>query len=116
MDVVLGPVITFIIYKPKKKYLLLDLSIIALFQVAALSYGLHTIFQGRPTFVVFSVDRFETVRTIDIDPASAKKALANGNNLADANWFSPSWIASIPSTNADRQREVMFLAALGSFD
>lgn len=116
VDVILGPVITFIIYKPKKKYLLFDLSIIALFQVVALSYGLHTIFQGRPAFMVFSTDRFETVRIIDIEATSAEKARANGNKLANANWLGPRWVASLPSTDSDRQRVVLFSAALGGPD
>ena len=63
VDLVLGPLMTFIIYKPHKKGLLFDLIIIASFQLSALLYGGHTIFIERPVYIVFNVDRFDAVPT-----------------------------------------------------
>lgn len=42
VDVVLGPLLTFIVFKPGKKSLKFDLTVIALVQAAALGYGLWT--------------------------------------------------------------------------
>ena len=39
VDVTLGPLLTLIIFNPKKKSLRFDLSVIAALQVAALAYG-----------------------------------------------------------------------------
>lgn len=58
VDVVLGPVLTLIVYKQGKKSLRFDLTVIALMQVIALCFGLHTAWQSRPVYLVGAVDRF----------------------------------------------------------
>jgi hypothetical protein len=68
-DVVIGPLITLIIFKPKKRGLKMDLTIIGLVQVAALAYGSHTMFIARPVFTVFAVDRFDVVPANEIRAA-----------------------------------------------
>ncbi len=67
VDLVLGPLLTFIVFKPKKRTLVFDLSVIAAVQIAALVYGTMIVFQERPYFTVWSVDRFEIVASRDID-------------------------------------------------
>jgi hypothetical protein len=69
VDVVIGPLITLIVFKSGKPGLRFDLSVIALLQAAALAYGCYTMFVARPVFITFIVDRFEIVRANDIDPA-----------------------------------------------
>lgn len=64
---VLGPLLTLIIYKPDKPWLKLDLSLIALFQISAFIYGGNIIYQERPAYLVFTIDRFEIVAASDID-------------------------------------------------
>jgi hypothetical protein len=66
VDVVLGPLLTSVVFKSGKKSLKLDLSVIAAVQMAALLYGLHIMWAARPVFVVASVDRFELVYSGDI--------------------------------------------------
>ncbi len=61
VDVVLGPLLTLVVFKSGKKSLKSDLSVIAAVQMAALLYGLHIMWAARPVFVVASVDRFELV-------------------------------------------------------
>lgn len=116
IDVILGPVITLIIYKPGKKHLLLDLCIIVLVQIMALSYGMYTIYQGRPAFVVFSKDRFETVSLADIDLESAKTARNHGNQHANEHWLKPRWVAATPSLDDDRRQEILLASAFGGAD
>ena len=67
VDVVLGPLLTFIVFKPGKPGLKFDLTVIALVQVAALIYGGTIIYQERPYYLVFAVDRFELVPNKDLD-------------------------------------------------
>ena len=116
VDVVMGPIMTFIVYQPKKKSLTFDLSVIALLQIAALGYGLNTIFQGRPAFVVFNQSRFEAVRTIDINAESQEKALVSGNALAHASWLGPQWVAARQSLDLNRANEIMFSSVSGGAD
>lgn len=72
VDVVLGPLLTFIVFKPGKPGLKFDLTIIALVQVAALLYGATIIYQERPYYMVFAVDRFELVARKDLDLSQIK--------------------------------------------
>lgn len=67
VDVVLGPLLTLVLFKKGKKTLVMDLSIIALIQISALIYGTSVIYSERPYYVVLSADRFEMVRQKDID-------------------------------------------------
>lgn len=67
VDLVLGPCLTLIIYKPGKKGLKFDMSAIAVVQLVALIYGGSILYQERPMFLVFSVDRFVLVSADDID-------------------------------------------------
>jgi len=67
VDVVLGPLLTFVLFKKGKSSLVMDLSIVAAIQIAALVYGTGLIYSERPYYVVLSADRFEMVRQKDID-------------------------------------------------
>lgn len=68
VDVVCGPLLTLVLYRPEKTRLALgiDLGLIAVVQLAALGYGLHTLAQARPLAFVFEVDRFRAVSSVDI--------------------------------------------------
>ena len=68
VDLVCGPLLTLLLYRTTKTRLALavDFSLIALLQLAALGYGLHTLAQARPLAQVFEVDRFRLVSYADI--------------------------------------------------
>lgn len=65
--IVVGPVLTLLLFKPGKKGLLLDLVLIGIFQITAIVFGTYTLYEKRPVFLVFSVDRFIVVSKDDID-------------------------------------------------
>ena len=52
IDVILGPLLGLLVYKEGKKTLKFDLSVIILIQIAALCYGVFSIEQGRPAWLV----------------------------------------------------------------
>ncbi|MDR7016002.1 TfpX/TfpZ family type IV pilin accessory protein [Acinetobacter sp. 3657] len=66
IDVIVGPVLGWLVYKEGKKTLIMDLTVIILIQLSALVYGIFTIQQGRPAWIVFNVDQFEVVRNNEI--------------------------------------------------
>lgn len=66
IDVIVGPLLTLLVYKDGKKTLKFDLTVIALLQASALLYGTHAIAQGRPAWIVFYVDRFDLVSVNEI--------------------------------------------------
>jgi len=61
IDLVLGPVLTLMLYKPQKKGLLMDMSLIATFQVVALAYGFYATHQQRTVAVVYADKNFVTL-------------------------------------------------------
>ncbi|MCF6287854.1 MAG: hypothetical protein L3J53_01280 [Proteobacteria bacterium] len=58
IDVIIGPLLTFVVYKKHKSSLKFDLSVIVLLQIAALAYGSYTIYQGRPSLIVMNNGKF----------------------------------------------------------
>jgi hypothetical protein len=68
VDVIMGPVITLIVFDRKKKELRRDLLIVLLLQLSALAYGMHTVFIARPAYMVFAADRFELVYANALTP------------------------------------------------
>ena len=68
VDVILGPLVTLIVFTPgKARHLLVfDLAVIAALQVAALSYGAFVISQARPVYMLFVRDRFEMTAADEI--------------------------------------------------
>lgn len=66
VDLILGPLLTFVVYKKHKKTLRMDLTIIVLIQLSALAYGLYSVYQARPVWIAYVADRFELVRANDI--------------------------------------------------
>ena len=74
VDVVLGPLITLIIFDLRKPRLKWDLATIAVLQIGALAFGAYVMFDARPVYTVFTGDRFETVPANSIDDASRARA------------------------------------------
>jgi len=71
VDVVCGPLLTLVVFNPAKprRELFRDLAWVALIQIAALAYGVHTLSYARPVALVFEVDRFRVVGHGDLDGA-----------------------------------------------
>ncbi len=89
IDLVLGPLLTFVVYKPGKPKLAFDLAMIGLFQISALAYATHTIYEGHPLYITYSVDRFTIITANEIDPNKAvldqfKKSKLAGPSIAFA--------------------------------
>lgn len=65
VDLVLGPALTLILYKPGKPKVMLDLSVIAAIQIGALAYGFYTTHAQRTVAVVFAENSFSTISARD---------------------------------------------------
>jgi hypothetical protein len=78
VNVVVGPALSTVVYKPGKWGLKFDLIAIAVVEVAILSWALAEIHERRPAFAVFAVDRFEAVTRSEVDLTQLEdKELAN---------------------------------------
>jgi hypothetical protein len=67
-DMVLGPLLTLVVFDPKKSRnaLIRDLAVICSIQLLALLYGLWTMFIARPIFVSFEKDSFRVVHANEV--------------------------------------------------
>lgn len=81
IDIVIGPLLGLLVYKEHKKSLKFDLAIIILVQISALLYGVFTLEQGRPAWIVYNVDRFELVRKNEILEEHIDKAKSKFNHV-----------------------------------
>ncbi len=88
VDVIVGPLLSLVVYNPSKprRELWRDLGIVFTLQFAALGYGLHSVAQARPVWLAFEGDRFRVVAMPDIDAAD----LANAKpGLEKLSWTGP---------------------------
>lgn len=115
IDVVCGPLLTLVLFDPRKKRgeLWRDLGLVALIQTAAMCYGLWMVWQNRPLYLVHEVDRFKVITALDID-VGAISALPK--NLQQRAWTGPITVA-IRSPKSDQERKaVLFESILGGRD
>ena len=63
VDIILGPLLTLVLFAPTKipKELWRDLTIVVILQLFALGYGVWTVWQARPLFLVAELDRFKVI-------------------------------------------------------
>ncbi|SFN54515.1 TfpX/TfpZ family type IV pilin accessory protein [Dokdonella immobilis] len=103
VDLVLGPLMTLILFKSGKWGMRFDLWMIGVVQSAALVYGLHVIAESRPVFIVAAVDRFNVMAPADIDPedlAAGKKP-----EFRSFSWTGPRLVgAQIPPRGKERTK------------
>jgi len=64
-----GPAMTWVVYKKGKRGLLFDLWVITIVQLVAIAWGTHSLYQSRPFWMVYTVDRFEILSMRDVDLA-----------------------------------------------
>lgn len=85
VDIILGPLLTLIIFnhQKSKKELFLDLSLIGLLQVSALIWGMHNIYAQRPVAVVYWEKEFMTIPAAALtnQGVSLKKLNTFGDSL-----------------------------------
>lgn len=112
VDIVIGPLLTLLVYRQGKKGLKFDLIFIAVLQLAALAFGLYTVWQSRPAYIVGTSDRFRLVFANEIDPPSAAKAPAEYRH---APWFGPK-VVSAPLPADPKARLDAMVAAMNGLE
>ena len=69
----IGPALTWILYRPGKWGLVFDLIVVVLIQLAAISWGTFALYQNRPFFMVFTVSHFEVLSEREVDYSEIKR-------------------------------------------
>lgn len=118
VDIVLGPLLTFIVAAPSKprKELVRDVSVIVAVQLVALIYGTISLWNGRPLYYAFSENELQLVQAYDIPAEQA--ALGRSKNAALApHWYSiPRWIFAPLPADMDERAKIISQAVSGGYD
>ena len=110
IDVIVGPILGWLVYQEGKKTLKFDLSVIILIQIAALCYGVFSIEQGRPAWLVYNVDRFELVRKNELVDTNIQQAQPR---FQKPSWFKPQYVATEFAKDIQQRNDEMFAEVLG---
>jgi hypothetical protein len=108
VDVILGPLLTFVVFNRKKASLKKDLAVVVLIQLAALGYGVHTLWQGRPVYIASLGHRFDVVRAFEVQSL-------NGLPLGRLPSFGPELVGT-KLADDDATKQKMLTSALGGAD
>lgn len=111
VDLIIGPLLTLVVYKKGKKSLVFDLTVIVIIQIAALSYGVYSLSQARPVWLTFYNNRFELVRLNDIESIYLKDA---PKKYTEMSLTGPKWVAAKPIGNNQEIEGLEFGNKLGA--
>jgi hypothetical protein len=67
VSLIVGPALSAFVYKPGKKSLAMDLSLLAVVEIIVIVLAVSVIYARQPFYTVFAVDRFEAVSRQEID-------------------------------------------------
>ena len=114
VDVVCGPLLTLVLFNPRKPRweLVLDMGLVVLVQLAALAYGMYTVAQARPIYLVFEVDRLRAVTASDVYMEQLKP---EKGGLQVLGWTGPRVIAVRKPKDSNEMLESLDLS-LGGVD
>jgi hypothetical protein len=114
VDIILGPLLTLIVWNMEKPSLRFDMAVIVLLQMLALGYGLYSMFWARPVYMVFAIDRFDLVTAAAIPTTELKKV--KREEFRSLPLTGPEIVAvQSPSDGAERTK-ILFSAVSGGID
>jgi hypothetical protein len=105
---VVGPVLTTLVYKHGKPSLRSDLIVVVLIQVILLGYALAMLARTRPAFIVATADHLQVVQAREIDPNDLAAAAPA---YRDIGWTGPRMVGLRADVVSDR-RETLFYAGI----
>ncbi len=115
VDIVCGPLLTLVLFNPQKskRELFFDLGLVALVQMAALLYGLWTLWDVRPLYLPHEFDRFKVVSLNDLRGADTSKL---PEELASGFFKGPQVVALRQPKDTEERNAVLFAALSGGAD
>lgn len=119
VDVICGPILTFVLFNPSKPRgeLCRDLLLVGLIQLGALGYGVYTIWIARPLFLVMEVDRFKVISAPDLQDKKSQLELTGlPSALQPSAWAGPKLAGIVTSSDPDEKRDILFESINGGRD
>ncbi len=113
VDVVLGPLLTFVIFDTRKprSEIVRDLTIIAVLQLSGLCYGVHTVYLARPVVIAFEGKLFRVVSAIEIEDNELSKASDEFKTLS---LTGPTFVGTREVASEDERFDAIAHAMAGS--
>jgi hypothetical protein len=110
VDVVLGPLLTFAVFDRAKgiAHLRRDLAFIVALQLAALAYGLYTVYLARPVALVFERDRFRVISAMEVNEQELPMAPESYRQLT----LTGPWQLGLRDTKPGEERKDAILKAV----
>jgi hypothetical protein len=115
VDVVCGPLLTLVLFNPAKsrRELCLDLGLVVLLQLSALVYGLWTVWQARPLYVVHELDRVKVISRADLGHAPLAQLPVD---LQPGFFKGPQWLSLRDPLDEEERKKVLFESVMGGPD
>ncbi len=107
IDVILGPLLTLVVFKSGKKSLKFDLAVIAVLQVSAMFYGMSSLLEARPAYVAALGDLFQVVQATEVTDENLSKA---NTSLP---WWGPKWVGTKEVVDEEWQSGVQAVESVG---
>lgn len=108
IDVIVGPLLTLVVFNPAKRSLKFDLAVIALLQISAVVYGVSTMLEARPAYIASLGDAFHVVQATEVTDENLRKA----NTTLP--WCGPKLVGTKYDVDKDLQSLVSDLVAIGA--
>jgi hypothetical protein len=118
VDIVLGPLLTFVVARSSKprRELTRDIAVIVAVQLCALVYGTVSLWNGRPLYYAYSETLLQLVQAYDIDPRETALGLKQNPGLAP-HWYSlPRWIWAPLPQDRDAAARIVNSTVVGGDD
>ena len=118
VDLVLGPLMTFIVASSKKgrRELTRDIGIIVAVQLCALVYGSTSLWNGRPLYYAYSESVLQLVQAYEISSHEAELGRKQNPGLAP-HWYNlPRWICAPLPTDPEEAQKIVAAALAGGDD
>ena len=119
VDVICGPILTFVLFNPSKPKVELwrDLLLVIFIQFGALGYGIYTVWLARPLYLVMEVDRFKVISLPDLQDKKAQIELANlPAALRPSVWQGPKIVGVVTATDSEEKKNILFESIGGGRD
>lgn len=111
IDLVVGPLITLIIFNPKKASIKFDMTCVLVCQIAFLCYGLWSIYSARPVYVAFDEGWFRLVAANEIEVKDQAKA--KHSEFHSLPLLGPQIIGTIMPSDPEKRAQLVVASASG---
>ena len=111
VDLVLGPLLTLLLFKRGKPSLVFDLSVVACLQIAALAYGFYATYNQRIVAYVYAENKFNTL-TIAEHRESNERLIAKGVDPVKVEEFGDQFPVSVYTRAFDKETYGKYLESI----